>query len=98
MRGVDKTLDLYTNTIYYSTTMKSLTIILKETGVSKYSVLKVLGKDPQTQYNHINLKLRGEVSIAFKDLEVICKHITEKTGEELRPENVAWEPKLVYLK
>jgi len=78
--------------------MISINTILKENKISKYSVLQALGKNPGGQYGYLNNKLAGTESIKFDELKTLCDFISQKTGEKLEPTDVAWEPKLVYLK
>lgn len=78
--------------------MVNLEQYFKENAISKYSVMKHLGKKPSNMYHFLNRKLSGEQSISFADLKSICEFVTGQTGVELRPEQVAWEPKTVLLK
>ena len=78
--------------------MTSLETIMKENDISKYSVLKHLGKDPSSVFQFVSNKLAGKNKILYSELSDICDFISDRLEREITPEDLSWDPIWVKLK
>lgn len=77
----------------------SLEAEMQRRGVTIYTVLKQLNKDPRSSWNFIAKKISGEKPFPFELLETVCSIITKESPlfPPLTPDNLILKKEMVKI-